>query len=186
MYIPQDSPLVLHLSTSWQPARSRSLPHMHVQRWDLAQIQTCNRTNRRRTRYHCASDPAYKARVSSALFASFVEVYVLYIPQDPPLVLHVLTSQQPVTSLNVSAEEGLGSDSNRQTPEQKLNALPLWLVSQHGVCMVHRWWSNDSTGFCVRTWCFLDCLLNYHKSVKEIRNVFLVINTRWCSVGCRS
>ena len=58
MYIPQDSPLVLHLPTSWRPARSRSLPHMHVQRWDLAQIRTCNRTNRRRTRYHCASDPA--------------------------------------------------------------------------------------------------------------------------------
>ena len=30
MYIPQDSPLVLHLPTSWHPARSRSLPHMHV------------------------------------------------------------------------------------------------------------------------------------------------------------
>ena len=29
MYIPQDSPLVLHLPTSWRPARSRSLPHMH-------------------------------------------------------------------------------------------------------------------------------------------------------------
>ena len=58
MYIPQDSPLVLHLLTSWQPACSRSLPHMHVQRWDLAQIRTCNHTNRRRTRYHCASDPA--------------------------------------------------------------------------------------------------------------------------------
>ena len=28
MYIPQDSPLVLHLPTSWRPARSRSLPHM--------------------------------------------------------------------------------------------------------------------------------------------------------------
>ena len=38
MCIPQDSPLVLHLPTSWWPARSRSLPHMHVQRWDLAQI----------------------------------------------------------------------------------------------------------------------------------------------------
>ena len=59
MYIPQDSPLVLHLPTSWQPARSQSLPHMHVHRWDLAQIRTCNRTNRRRTRYHCASDPAF-------------------------------------------------------------------------------------------------------------------------------
>ena len=60
MYIPQDSPLVLHLPTSWRPACSRSLPHMHVQRWDLAQIRTCNRTNRRRTRYHCASDPAMR------------------------------------------------------------------------------------------------------------------------------
>ena len=58
MYIPPDSPLVLHLLTSWQPACSRSLPHMHVQRWDLAWFRTCNRTNRRRTRYHCASDPA--------------------------------------------------------------------------------------------------------------------------------
>ena len=27
MYIPQDSPLVLHLPTFWRPARSRSLPH---------------------------------------------------------------------------------------------------------------------------------------------------------------
>ena len=59
MYIPQDSPLVLHLPTSWWPARSRSLPHMHVQRWDLARFRTCDRTNRRRTRYHCASDPAF-------------------------------------------------------------------------------------------------------------------------------
>ena len=32
MYIPQDSPLVLHLPTSWQPACSWSLSHMHVQR----------------------------------------------------------------------------------------------------------------------------------------------------------
>ena len=59
MYIPQDSPLVLHLPTSWRPARSRSLPHMHVQRWDLAQFQMSNRTNRRRTRYRCASDPTF-------------------------------------------------------------------------------------------------------------------------------
>ena len=58
MYIPQDSPLVLHLTTSWQPAHSQSLPHMHVQRWDLARFRTCDRTNRRQTRYHCASDPA--------------------------------------------------------------------------------------------------------------------------------
>ena len=58
MYIPQDSPLVLHLLTSWWPVHSRSLPHMHVQRWDLAWFRTCNHTNRRRMCYHCASDPA--------------------------------------------------------------------------------------------------------------------------------
>ena len=59
MYIPQDSPLVLHLPTSWQLARSWSLPHMHVQRWDLARFRTCDRTNRRRTALHCASDPTF-------------------------------------------------------------------------------------------------------------------------------
>ena len=58
MYIPQDPPLVLHVPTSWQPAHSQSRPHMHVQRWDLARIQTGNHLDRGRTRYHCASDPA--------------------------------------------------------------------------------------------------------------------------------
>ena len=58
MYIPRDPCLVLHMPTSWQPACSRSLPHMHVQRWDLARIQISNRPDRRRMRYHCASDPA--------------------------------------------------------------------------------------------------------------------------------
>ena len=82
MYIPQDSPLVLHLLTSWRPARSRSLPHMHVQRWDLAQIRTCNRTNRRRTRYHCASNPA-------SLDLDF------YCWQDFIDILHNIPSSQP-------------------------------------------------------------------------------------------
>ena len=34
------------------------LPHMHQQRWDLARIWTNDHPYRRRTRYHCASDPA--------------------------------------------------------------------------------------------------------------------------------
>ena len=38
MYIPQDPPQVLHMPTSWQLVRSWSLPHMLVQRWDLARI----------------------------------------------------------------------------------------------------------------------------------------------------
>ena len=33
-----------------------------------------------------------KAKTGSALFAYFAEETVLYIPQDPPLVLHQLTS----------------------------------------------------------------------------------------------
>ena len=47
MYIPWDPPLVLHVLTSWRPACSRSLPHMHVQRWDLARIWTSNHPDRR-------------------------------------------------------------------------------------------------------------------------------------------
>ena len=58
MYIPRDAPLVLHLPTSWRPACSWSLSHMHVQRWDLARIRMGNHADRRRKRYHCASDPA--------------------------------------------------------------------------------------------------------------------------------
>ena len=53
----------------------------------------------------------------------------MYNPRDPPLVLHMLTSWQleaePVTSLHASAEVGLGSDSNGQSPKQKTNDLPL-------------------------------------------------------------
>ena len=60
MYIPQDPPLVLHMPTSWQLVHGQSLPHMHVQRWDSAQIRTGNHPDRRRTRYHCARDPASK------------------------------------------------------------------------------------------------------------------------------
>ena len=44
----------------------------------------------------------------------------MYIPQDPPLVLHMLTSRQraaqQVTSPHVSADVGLGSDLNGQFP----------------------------------------------------------------------
>ena len=47
----------------------------------------------------------------------------MYIPQDPPLVLHMLTSWgpvvQPVTAKCTSAEVGLGLDSKGQSPGQK-------------------------------------------------------------------
>ena len=63
------------------------------------------------------------------LICFFAEANVLYIPLDPPLVLHMPTSQRPaaqsVTSPHASAEVGLGSDSNGQSPAQKPNALPL-------------------------------------------------------------
>ena len=47
---------------SWQPVRSLSLPHMHVQRWDLARIGTGNNLDRRRMPYHCSSDPALEVQ----------------------------------------------------------------------------------------------------------------------------
>ena len=70
----------------------------------------------------------FKARLGSDLF-TFAKAHVMYIPWDPPLVLHVLTSWQPalqpVTSPHACAEVGCGSDSNGQSPRQKTNALPL-------------------------------------------------------------
>ena len=47
------------LAVGMQPVTS---PHA-LQRWDLARIRTCNRTDRRRTRYHCASDPAFNSNI---------------------------------------------------------------------------------------------------------------------------
>ena len=56
----------------------------------------------------------------------------MYIPQDPPLVLHMQTSwkpaSQPITSPHALAEVKLGLDSNGQSPEQKMNVLPLTLL----------------------------------------------------------
>ena len=46
-------------------------------------------------------------------YSLFAEANVMFIPQDPPLVLHVPTSwqpAQPVTSPHACAEVGLGSD----------------------------------------------------------------------------
>ena len=55
----------------------------------------------------------------------FVEANVMYIPWDPPLLLHTLTSwqlaSQLVTSPHASAEVRLGLDSNGQSPVQKTN-----------------------------------------------------------------
>ena len=71
------------------------------------------------------------------LFHFFTEVNVVYIPQDPPLVLHMLTSWWPVsqliTSPYASAEVGVRSDSKGQSPRQKMNALPL--CQRPGLCM---------------------------------------------------
>ena len=55
----------------------------------------------------------------------------MYILCDPPLVLCMLTSWQLAAQLvaypHASAEEGLGLDSNGQSPGQKTNVLPLCL-----------------------------------------------------------
>ena len=63
------------------------------------------------------------------LIQFFAEANVMYIPHDSPLVLLVPTSWQLalqlVTSPHASAEVGLGSDLNRQSPGQNMDALPL-------------------------------------------------------------
>ena len=64
------------------------------------------------------------------LFFCGGECNAMYIPQDPPLVLHIPTSWQlaawqPVTSPHACAEVGLCSDLNGQSPRQKANTLPL-------------------------------------------------------------
>ena len=50
-----------------------------------------------------ASPLGFKARVGSALFA-FAEANVMYIPRDPPLVLQLPTSWQPVLSPHTVVE----------------------------------------------------------------------------------
>ena len=84
----------------------------------------------------------FKARVG--LFCFFVEANVMYIPKDPPLVLHMPTSWQlalqQVISTHASAEVGLGSDSNAQSLGQKMNALPLCqLYVNREVCNIYIW-----------------------------------------------
>ena len=78
------------------------------------------------------SSLGFKARVGSALFAIFVEVDVMYIPQDSPLVLHMLTScqpaAQPITSPHACAEMGRAiarTEDERATivPATRLNAF---------------------------------------------------------------
>ena len=71
----------------------------------------------------------FQSQSGLCLIHFFVEANVMYIPCDPPLVLHMLTSwqlaAQPVTSTHASAEVGLGSNLNGQSPRQTTNALPL-------------------------------------------------------------
>ena len=127
MYIPQDSPLVLHLPTSWQPVRSRSLPHMHVQRWDLAQIRTCNRTNRRRKRYHCASDPAtdYLSIDISGTTTTFTATrsFVAILTNKPELQKRL---QQEV-------DEAVGDETPRLSDKDKMpymEAVSFYFISK--------------------------------------------------------
>ena len=42
MYVPWDPPLVLHLPTSWQPARCWSCPHILLQRWGCRDSNSCS------------------------------------------------------------------------------------------------------------------------------------------------
>ena len=70
----------------------------------------------------------FKARVGYALF-TFAEANVMHIPWDPPLMLHLPTSWQPVwqpiTCTHACVEVGIGLLSNRQSPPKKTNTLRL-------------------------------------------------------------
>ena len=63
------------------------------------------------------------------LICIVTEANVMYIPQGPPLVLHMPTSwwpaAQPFTSPHACAEVGLSLDLNGQSPGQKTNVVPL-------------------------------------------------------------
>ena len=67
------------------------------------------------------------------LIRFFAEASVMYITQDPPLVLHILTSLQPVlqpvTAPHASAEVGLSSDLNKQSPGQKTNVYKEYKIN---------------------------------------------------------
>ena len=73
-----DLPLVLHVPTSWWQVCSWSLPHMHVQRWDLAWIRMGNHPHRRQTRNHCASELALNILQVMSWAGG---VYLIYTPR---------------------------------------------------------------------------------------------------------
>ena len=60
----------------------------------------------------------FKARVAATLFAFF-------FTSGATLANLLSAGTQPTTSPHACADVGLGSDSNRQSPRQKTNALPL-------------------------------------------------------------
>ena len=74
----------------------------------------------------------FKVKGGSALFAFYRgECNVdIYIPREPPLVLHMPTSWQLavqlVTSPHALAEVPLGSDLSGKSPRQKTKTLPLY------------------------------------------------------------
>ena len=75
------------------------------------------------------SSSGFQSQSLFCLIPFFAEAKVMYIAQDPCLVLHMLTSWQPAHSWSLPhmhvQEVALGSDSNGQSPGQKANTLPL-------------------------------------------------------------
>ena len=75
------------------------------------------------------TSPGFQSQSGFCLIHIFAEANVMYIPQDPPMVLHMPTSWQPaaqsVMSPHASAEVGFGLDLNGQSLRQKMNVLPL-------------------------------------------------------------
>ena len=73
------------------------------------------------------SSLGFKARVGSALFAFCRGECNVHFPRSTTGATRadlLAASSHPVTSPHACAEVGLGSDSNEQSPRQKMNALP--------------------------------------------------------------
>ena len=69
----------------------------------------------------------FQSQSGFCLIHVFAEVNVMYIPTSSATHADLLAAGvQPVTYPCACAEVGLGSDSNRQSPTQKTNVLPLW------------------------------------------------------------
>ena len=97
MYIPWDPPLVLHLLTTWWPAHSRSCPHILLQRWGCRDLNSCCSQNIFTNWGKPGPVTFLKGFKSEQVLPYSILTYtnVMYISQNPPLVLYLPISWWP-------------------------------------------------------------------------------------------